>query len=142
MGLRSVLENIRTRGLRDILDPIKRKVFIKDWLEDNWGWKILEGSEWEEISKKLEGGTEVSGSAKVISKKELPAYCEQFVYRSLSCGECVLSGKCVHCKCPVPANMISAENKCSSGKWGPMLSTEDWNAKKLEERFYFKLENY
>ena len=138
MGFKSVIKNLWARGLQDVMNPVKRKIFIKDFLENYYDWRIMESEEFEKITKSKDEG----GSAKVIPKEELLSYSEQLVYRSLRCVECVIKKECVHCKCVVPDNMYDKENTCSSGKWPKMKNPEEWKKYKLTEKFYFKLENY
>jgi hypothetical protein len=66
-------------------------------------------------------------------------YCEQVVYRSIKCSECVKEGKCKHCGCAMPAATLSPDNFCSEGKWGPMMDTKGWNRFKELHQIDFKL---
>lgn len=138
MGLRSILQNIRKRGVKDILNPVKRKVFIKDFLEDYFGWKILNQEEYEKLCE-CEAPDE---AVKIIPKEFLLSFAEQLVYRSAKCGECVQKGNCTHCGCVVPANMFDADNFCSAEKWGPMLPNGEWQQFKIDSKIYLKIQNY
>ena len=138
MGLRSVLINIRKRGLKDILNPTKRKIFIRDYLENKYKWKILS----EEEYAKLCECDKPDEAVKIIPKEELLSYAEQLVYRSCQCGDCLNLGNCKHCGCVVPDNMFDKENSCSAEKWGPMLSPTEWQDYKLSNKIFLKVENY
>lgn len=63
---------------------------------------------------------------KLLSKLITISYAEQFLHRTRKCQPCVDAGKCVHCSCAMPAAAIPKGNSCSTGAWGPMMSSEDW----------------
>lgn len=66
-----------------------------------------------------------------INKNVQYAFCEQVVYRSITCQPCTDAGKCLHCKCKVPEKYMVPGDKCSEGNWGPMMSAEDWEDFKI-----------
>lgn len=100
--MNSVIENIKARGLKDILNPKKWFVYLKSKY-----WKTKKYVKLEE--------------------SEIFSYCEQVVYRSILCKPCVKDGKCKDCKCPVPENMIIPENTCSEKNWVEMKNSDEWN---------------
>lgn len=67
---------------------------------------------------------------------------EQYMYRFLSCKPCVLDGKCVHCKCAIPARMFVRTDHCSKHYWPEFKKTEEeWNEYKRLMNFELLL-NY
>ncbi len=101
----SIKENFEKRGLEDILNPKKWKVFLLSALRS-----LLLGSPEKQVSQ-----------------------AEQLIYRMNRCGECVQNGACVVCSCPVPASMIEPDNWCEGGMWDEMLDEQSWEKKKQEE---------
>jgi hypothetical protein len=53
-------------------------------------------------------------------------YYEQVNHRMKTCSDCVENKSCFHCGCTMPDGMLVKGNKCSNGKWGPMLKKEQW----------------
>lgn len=116
MGFRSVLENVKKRGLKDILNPRNIHNFIK--------------SLW------------VKSRGLTLKESEVLSYSEQLVYRSLKCADCFKEGKCHDCSCPQPDAAIIKEHECSMGKYRAMLPQNDWEDFKLKEKFKFKINYY
>lgn len=98
----SLLHNLRRRGLRDILNPKKWKIFAR-----YARLKALR-KEYEELT--------------------IPEYREQIVYRMTQpgCRECIAKGECVHCGCKSPELFFDKENECSGMFWFEMLEPDSW----------------
>ena len=67
---------------------------------------------------------------------------EQFMYRYLTCDDCMKAGECQHsdCKCKMPARAHVRTDLCPTFKWGPMYqSAERWNKFKESEGIVFQL---
>ena len=105
----SIIENIRKRGLKDILNPKKWVAYL---------------SEPPNISEDSKAGL---------------GYCEQVVYRSVMCSDCVSAGSCHHCGCAMPKSILVKENWCSAGKWSNMMSDDEWNDYKRITNLKFKI---
>lgn len=62
-----------------------------------------------------------------LLKDGLPAWrFNQVVKRMELCEDCVKLGKCPHCHCLSPALFFAPEKSCALGKWGPLLSEEEY----------------
>ena len=107
----AILKNIKARGLKDVLNPRKWKVYFQ------------------KPPKVEEGEDEASLS-----------YCEQVVYRSILCSSCVKAGECEHCHCEMPSAILSKDNWCSQYKWDVMMSDEQWEDYKKVAKLKFKLD--
>lgn len=114
MGFRSIYENIRSRGLRDILNLKKIKVYLISLLINRVGLTLQHG--------------------------EVLSYSEQLVYRSIKCRPCFIEGKCIDCKCPQPDAAIVQESYCSMGNYGKMLPKDEWDNFKKENKIRFNYE--
>lgn len=58
---------------------------------------------------------------------------EQYMYRLLSCPDCVAAGKCTHCGCDTIGRMNNRSDYCSNDKWGLFMDKEQWeNFKKVQ----------
>lgn len=101
-----VIENIKKKGFKDILNPKKWGFFIKSKSQDKNGIHL--------------------------EKSEILSYSEQLVYRAIVCGECFKRGACVSCECPQPDAAILKEHECDLKKYRPMMEKDRWeNFKKL-----------
>lgn len=114
MGVvRNIIENIKSRGLKDILNPKKWRDFLTS------------------KAQKVTGVT--------IPHEEVLSYSEQLVYRSIICSECFKLGACIDCKCPQPDSAIVKTHECSLGRYRQMLSSEKWEKFKLDNNIKFSL---
>ena len=111
-----VIENVKKRGLKDILNLKKWWIYIRSWFLDKFN--LLPAS--------YDNGL---------------AYCEMVVYRSLQCPECVKAGKCIGCGCPVPEAILDPINECSEGNWEAVDSFEEWEKFKQITNLKFKAEH-
>jgi hypothetical protein len=70
-------------------------------------------------------------------------YCEQVVYRSLRCPECLEAGKCADCNCTTPGLFMSPESvaKCKKGRWPKMQKPEEWRLYKQAMGIFFELKS-
>lgn len=121
----SLVDNIKNRGLKDILNPKKWMIYLKNkaYL---WG---------EPIDKEKE------------SPQEVLAYCEQVVMRTILCPQCIQAGKCIGdgtsgsgCGCLMPDAAIDKTNFCSEGNWSKQLSAEQWQEYKQDLGLTFKID--
>ena len=105
----SILTNLKKRGLKDILNPTKWKIFLRN-----------------EVRKK---------SGITIQDEDMIAYCEQVIYRLNSCRPCLEKGECTHCGCKTPDLFFDKDMVCSGGQWPAMKKTEDWESFKEDGMF-------
>jgi hypothetical protein len=103
MTLHSFISNLKKRGLKDVLNPLKWKVILWEWFSEG---KV------------------------VLEEDDIQSYAEQWVYRSIKCRPCLLSGECSHCGCLMPDALNNKFNACSAGEWGPMLDKDSWEEQK------------
>lgn len=98
----SLLKNFRKRGLKDILNPTKWKIFLR--------------------SRKLKL------LRKEYSEMFVPEYLEQIALRMdmSECRQCLAEGECVHCGCRSPDLFYEKDMECSGGNWFTMIPAEDW----------------
>ena len=112
--LRSVINNIKRRGLKDILNPKKWRDFL--------------------TSKKQ------SVTGVTIPQEDVLSYSEQLVYRSITCSECFKLGACIDCQCPQPDAAIVKTHECSLGRYRKMLEKDKWEEFKLKNKIKFVIE--
>ncbi len=112
--LAALKRNIKARGLRDVRDP-------KNW------------------AAYLDGAT-IEKQGINIPYGEILAYAEQLVYRTRSCADCVDAGVCEHCGCTMPKAAMVASKTCPQQRWGKMLTAEDWEAHKRQNRIRFNVD--
>lgn len=98
----SIKENVKLRGVKDILNP-------KRW----WMFIHSKASMW--LGK---------------DPDEEIAWAEQIVYRQSRCSQCVEAGKCVHCGCPMNELLTEKSAACSALQWGPAMSAPTWETYK------------
>lgn len=70
--------------------------------------------------------------SKIFNKSIEPHIKEMVIYRAVQCEPCLLMGECSQCGCSTPAMFFSSKKKCDKGRWGAMVSKEDWETFKLE----------
>ena len=58
---------------------------------------------------------------------------EQAFYRAYLCSDCFSGGRCKHCGCKTPEMFFSPKKEDSEGKWGKMLSKNEWEKEKAEK---------
>lgn len=109
-----IIDNIRARGLRDILNPKKWILYL--------------------TSKKQK----VTGVT--IPQEEVLTYAEQLVFRSLMCKECFKLGACIDCKCPQPDAAIVKTHECSMGRYRQMLGNDEWKKYKESNKIKFAID--
>jgi hypothetical protein len=106
-----VLRNLKSRGLKDVLDPEVINAY----------------SEWNDIKK--------NGLA--LEAEDIQSFSEQIVYRTSRCKTCVDAGECIDgerpCHCPMPAKAHTPLAKCSEGRWPQMMPHDDWTNYKAEK---------
>lgn len=100
MGFRSIITNLRKRGLKDVTNPDKVKAYLQ--------------------------GGDIERNGIHIPLEEIESYAEQIIYRRAMCPDCFSSDKCSHCGCKMPVSGYTPVNFCSAGNWDKMLSPEDW----------------
>jgi hypothetical protein len=121
----SLIENIQNRGLKDILNPKKWVIYLKNkaYL---WG---------EPVNKEKEDPSDVL------------SYCEQVVMRTIACPGCLKAGKCIGdgtpgsgCGCPMPDAIVDKTNFCSEGNWPEAMPTQEWENYKQDLGLTFKID--
>ena len=102
----SLLQNLKLRGLRDILRPRKWKIFARYAILKAW--------------------------KKEYPELHVPEYVEQIATRMSNpgCRPCVEAGACVHCGCKSPELFFDKDNECSGANWFQMIPPAIWNIKK------------
>lgn len=109
----SIIKNIKKRGLKDILNPWRWKMFLRSKQREFQGIKL--------------------------EQKEILSYCEQVVYRTNLCKPCLKNGACTHCECAVPDLFYDKKMVCSGGNWVEMVSPEKWENYKKELGLEFRI---
>lgn len=112
MGL---VENIKRRGLRDILSPKHWCFFVKAKATSNWDDK----------------------QAKVEQILVRQSLCPQCFIAGKCIGDVEYLGedseeRCKGCACPSPELFHEEQMVCSCGKWAEMQKAKDWNKYKKE----------
>lgn len=104
----SILKNIRKRGLRDILNLKKWKIFAR-YIK----LKALK-QEYEEMF--------------------IPEYLEQVSIRMSNpgCRPCLDGGECIHCGCKTPDLFFEKDMECSGGNWLSMIPANMWEEYKKD----------
>ena len=64
----------------------------------------------------------------VLPKHELEQLVERYTHPD--CQKCLEKGCCISCGCETYAKMLDPNAACSNGNWFPMMSQEDWEARK------------
>jgi len=83
-----------------------------------------------------------TGFTNYASKEKLPEFIkEQVLYRMELCKDCANSSHCTHCGCISPVLFFSSTKTDALGKWGPMVSEEEWNKYKETDEYkeYLKI---
>ena len=114
MGLKSILANIKNRGLKDVTSTEKIKNYFN--------------------------GLKVKEEGIHLDYDEIMSYSEQLVYRSIKCRSCFKAGKCHDCQCPQPLAAMVVDHNCSTGNYSAMLSPQDWEEYKKDLGLKFKLD--
>ena len=98
----SLRKNIEKRGLKDITNPKKWKIFLRS--------KVLKALK------------------KEYSEMFIPEYLEQISIRMShpDCRDCLEAGECVHCGCKTPDLFYEKDMECSGGNWTTMEPPEIW----------------
>lgn len=98
----SIWTNIKKRGVKDILNPKRVKVYV--------GAQI----------NKLRGYVR-------IPYAEIESYCEQYIYRRWTCRSCYDNNECYHCGCKAKEVIAEKSSTCSAGEWFGMKGAKDWS---------------
>lgn len=98
----SIISNLKKRGLKDILNPKKWKIFAR-----YAKLKLLKQE---------------------YSEMFIPEYLEQISIRMSEpgCRPCLEKGECVHCGCKSPDLFFEKNMECSGGNWFAMVPPEMW----------------
>lgn len=114
----SILTNLRKRGLKDVLDPKRWKLYFRGKKREKDG-TTLQIAEEETLT---------------VNNEELQSFIEQVIYRQsfAECKQCLEKGECIHCGCKSPELFYDKEMVCSGGNWQEMKSPEDWNEYKKD----------
>lgn len=65
---------------------------------------------------------------------------EQLMFRFIECQPCINTGHCLECGCSMNDELNKAvdfQASCSDGKWGPIMSKENWIAFKEKNNIKF-----
>lgn len=84
-------------------------------------------------------GVEIEEDGLHLNQEEIDTYCEQYLYRKLSCAGCLSQEGCPHCECPFPLKMQTPDQECDAGEWGVMMSNKDWKEYKQKHNISFTL---
>lgn len=106
MGFMSIINNIRKRGAKDILNPARWTAYTD--------------------------GNNIRNKGITLQYDEIVAYSEQVVYRKSLCGQCFEQGSCTHCGCVMPLSGVTPSSFCSGGNWDKMMRPEEWEKFKQE----------
>lgn len=114
----SILTNLRKRGLKDVLDPKRWKLYFRGKKREKDG-TTLQIAEEETLT---------------VNNEELQSFIEQVIYRQsfAECKQCLEKGECIHCGCKSPELFYDKEMVCSGGNWQEMKLPEDWNEYKKD----------
>lgn len=63
----------------------------------------------------------------------------QYAFRVLACPKCIANKDCINCGCNTLGKMNVREDTCSSGRWAPFKTTEEWNEYVKQHNVEFKL---
>jgi hypothetical protein len=98
----SILSNLRKRGLRDLLNPKKWKIFARSLA--------------------------LRALKKEYSEMFVPEYLEQVSIRmsNPNCRTCLENGECLHCGCKTPDLFFEKSMECSGLNWFSMLDPISW----------------
>lgn len=96
----SVITNIKKRGLKDILNPVRWRIFTRFLLRKVKGLHLQD--------------------------HEIQPFVEQVIWRQALCKPCLLAGECTHCGCKAPELFYDKDMVCSGGNWNEMMSPEEW----------------
>lgn len=104
----SIISNLKKRGLKDILNPKKWKIFAR-----SLALKALR---------------------KEYSEMFIPEYLEQVSIRMShpGCRPCLEGGECIHCGCKSPDLFFEKEMECSGMNWFAMIPADNWVEYKKE----------
>lgn len=84
-------------------------------------------------------GVEVEENGITLESGEIDNYCEQYLYRKLSCSKCFSDKKCPHCECEFPLKMQTPSQYCDAGEWGELMEQGDWLDYKEDNGIFFEL---
>jgi len=96
-----IVDNIKKKGLRDILNPVKWLIYIQHLRE-----KYITGVR--------------------IKKEDAFSYAEQLLFRQNLCKDCYKAGSCIACGCEINGLMTTSSASCSEGRWKKMLNRKEW----------------
>jgi|31_taG_2_1085359.scaffolds.fasta_scaffold00185_6 hypothetical protein len=96
MGLLSIFNNIRKRGLKDVTNPERIRMYRT--------------------------GQKIKRDGLILSYDEIIPYAEQLVYRVNMCNDCLKAGSCKICGCDMPSAMMTPQFECEDGKFIPMFT--------------------
>ena len=121
MGLFSIFDNIRKRGLKDVTNPERIKMYLD--------------------------GEKIKKEGIHLSYEEILPFAEQLVFRSIVCSQCFREGKCRTCSCAMPVAAMVPKFECEEGSFTEMLLKEGlidheaWNKEKEDKGLSFLI-NY
>jgi hypothetical protein len=104
--LKGLVGNVKKRGLQDVINPDKWKVFYE--------------------------GHEIEKNGLTIPYEDIIPFSEQIVYRMRQCPGCIKNGACLDCNCPMPLAMVTPNNWCSEGNWSEYMKGPEWEQHKID----------
>ena len=96
MSLKSIIRNLTKRGLKDVTNPERRKMYFT--------------------------GEKIKKEGLHLSYKEILPYMEQLLFRTVVCNPCLKNGSCFKCGCTMPSAMMTPQFECEEGKFIPMFT--------------------
>ena len=96
MSLFSIFRNLKKRGLKDVTNPKRIRMYLT--------------------------GEKIKREGIHLSYKEIIPYAEQLIFRAEVCNPCLKNGSCFKCGCSMPSAMMTPQFECEDGKFLPMFT--------------------
>lgn len=109
----SIIQNLKKRGLKDILSVSKWVLYSR-------------------AKVRQDEGTTFGSEGINIKNEDVISYIEQVIYRKDLCIDCFQKGECLHCGCKSPDLFLDKDMVCSGNNFQEMMSKEDWEIFKVE----------
>lgn len=87
-----------------------------------------------ELMSAFSDSLEIEKHGLFLKQPDIDAYCEEYMFRKLSCPDCVFNKECEHCECVFPEKMQTPSQFCPVGKWQRMEEDEGKTWKDFKEQ--------